>query len=163
VLHQYSIFGRAVKASNAALPSSIRFPVGEAVVRRQPSRYAGISHWATVNGDEVCVVVSAAIGSMTAPDTDAACNSEQYLESHGELLTQSSFVGGSKTPPATSEANVISGLAPNGVTAVTVNFADGSHAEVPVEDNGFVYTTGSASKRVQGVAWKTATGQARQQ
>jgi hypothetical protein len=153
-LNGYSIFSRPAQSLDAvsAIP---QLPSG-ALTRRQPSPYAGISQWASVSGDEVCVFVKdAATG-----DTDGACNSAEYLASHHELLVERAYVGGSATPPTDQQANLVAGLAPDGVTSVSVKFADGSHVSVPVEANGFVYSLGSGVKKVSGVAWTTSSGEA---
>lgn len=155
LLSRYSVFNQPAVAADA-LPTAATERLGFVSARRQPSGYTDVSHWATVRGDEVCVVVATAAG-FEAPYIDGACNDAEYLETHHELLTERAYLGNSATPPAPGAANLIAGLAPDGVTDVSLSFADGSSAEVPVVDNGFVYRP-SDGKVVAHVSWRTAAG-----
>ncbi len=162
-LGHYAIFRREAVPSDE-LPAV--GPVGsltfsEALTRKQSIEYPEYSQWASIEGDDLCVIdrFTPASSPEGAPVTNRACNSVEYLESHHELISQASFVGSSSsTPPAPGLSNVISGLAPDGVTSVTLGFTDGSQETVRVQENGFIYSLGNSPKRLAGLTW-TDSGQ----
>lgn len=95
-----------------------------------------------------------------APDTNRACNSAATLEAEHQLIVQASLVGNtSSTAPTPGLANVVAGLAPNGVSSVTIAFSDGTSVEAPVVENGFSYQIVGEPKMVSDVSWTTAAGQ----
>jgi hypothetical protein len=160
VMDHYAIFQRTASASDS-LPASI----GEEAVtaRKQQANASDLTQWATAAGETVCVVDRYAPSSSSngvRPDTNQACNSVANLEAAHQLLVQTSLVGSiSSAPPTPGLANVISGLAPNGVTGITITFSDGASQEVPVVENGFSYQIVGEPQAVSDVSWTTATGQ----
>jgi hypothetical protein len=161
VVDHYSIFQRTASTSDS-LPAGVD---EEATVtaRRQQADATDIMQWATATGETICVVdryTPASSPNGVRPDTNQSCNQVANLEAEHQLLVQSSLVGGtSSTPPKPGLANVISGLAPNGVTSVTITFSDGTSLQAPVVENGFSYQIVGEPKAVSDVSWTTATGQ----
>jgi hypothetical protein len=159
-LSHYAVFRRNTVPSDEIPPVNL-LESSTALSRALPARVSGYSQWATLEGDKLCVVArfTPAGSPNGAPDTNRACNSVQYLEDHQELITQSSLVGSSSTPPPPGLANIVSGLTPDGVSAVTLNFTDGSRQTLSVEDNGFIYSLGSSPKTLEGITWTDSSGQ----
>jgi hypothetical protein len=132
-----------------------------ALTRAQSTGYTQYGQWATLNGDELCVVNRFTPPSSPngAPDTSRACNSAEYLETHSQLLVQMSLMGGtSSTPPTPGLANLFSGVVPDGVAAVTLEFADGTQQVVPVNNNGFTFSSAPELKSLTNVTWVGASG-----
>lgn len=162
VLSHYAVFRRATNASDGLPSQRLTEIVSEnELTRRQPTPYPGYSQWATLEGEHLCVVdrFTSASSPTSEPATNRSCNEAQYLEKHQQLLVQASYAGGtSSTPPQLGLANLISGLAPNGVNNVTLVFADGAERIVPVVANGFTYSLESAKKLVN-VIWTDESGE----
>jgi len=162
-LNQYAIFDKPEAAADAIPSYSISpaLATNAAISRRQETAAAGYGQWATLEGDEVCVVNRYTPPSSPngAPDTSRSCNSAAYLASHDEILVQASLMGGSsETPPTPGLANVISGIVPNGIAAVSLTFTDGTTATVPVSENGFSVELGQSPKTLADVTWKNSVG-----
>ncbi len=140
-LSHYSVFGRAAGASDA-LPTANLIqarPVAEGTLTRRVSQSASDGEWATLDGDQLCVIVRSSNPSDGLPATNRSCASASELEAQHQLLLQLSVVGStSSTPPAPGTANLITGLAPDGVASVTLAFADGTEQSLPVRENGFM-------------------------
>lgn len=164
-LSHYAVFRRGAVASDAlpAVNLAQALAFGGALTRRAPTTYALYSQWATLEGDNLCVVTRFTPTSSPngAPDTSSACGSVTSLEDNNQLILQASLMGGtSSTPPTPGLADVISGLAPDGVAAVTLRFTDGSRQRVAVEENTFIYSLGDSAKIVASAEWTGASGAA---
>ena len=159
-LANFGIFRREAVAADALLARQASRPVpAGTLTRRLPTVYPTYAQWATLEGDRLCVVDK--YTPVSGPsDQGGACNSASYLEKEHQLLVSMSQTDDTtSTPPPPGQANVISGLAPDGVTSVTLRFADGSQQTVLVEDNGFMLNLGSSPKTLAKVTWTDASGQ----
>jgi len=161
-ISHYAVFRRAATASDYLPPVSLTdiANYGDGLTRAQSTRGSAFSQWATLEGDTLCVVdrFTPVDSPNGAPSTDRACNSAKYLETSNQLITEAALVGStSSTPPVPGLANVISGLTPDGVTAVTLAFTDGSKQTAQVEENGFICTLGVA-KTLTSVSWTDSSG-----
>ncbi len=160
VLNHYAVFSRAQSTADAVPTASTLLARPEivsstALTRHQPTSDPTYAQWAAVEGERLCVVDQ--FTPASAPNSEAgankACNGAQYLEDHHQLIVQASYTGGtSGTAPEPGVANVVSGLAPNGVSDVTLIFADGTEQSVPVIENGFLYSLSTAQK-LANVTW----------
>lgn len=136
----FHVFNRASQAVDSP-PSGSAYASG--VSRRAGTSSGALQAWAVSTGNQVCVTVYTATGAASGP---AACNTVVALNSSDQLLVDVS------TTPATSSSEVIAGLAPDGVSNVTIDFQDGTSAVVPVVDNGFTYTT-TDTKTISDFSW----------
>jgi hypothetical protein len=162
VMSHYAVFDRAAVASDplpaASLVAEPQAAERSTLTRRVSQNGASdTTEWATLNGEQLCVIVRST-PSDGLPDTNRACVAAAELEAQHQLLLQLSLVGStSSTPPEAGLANVISGLAPDGVTNVTLHFADGTGQTVPVTENGFVDRLDSP-KMLQHLTWTSPAG-----
>jgi hypothetical protein len=133
-------------------------PVAEGTLTRRVSQSASDREWATLDGEQLCVVVRSSNPSDGLPATNRSCAGASELEARHQLLLQLSVVGStSSTPPAPGTANLITGLAPDGVASVTLLFADGTEQSVPVKENGFIDRLDSP-KSLQHLTWLSPAG-----
>jgi hypothetical protein len=163
VMSHYSVFARAATNSDplpaASLVAEPQAAEESTITRRlTQSGATDTTEWATLNGEQICVIARST-PSDGLPDTNRACVAAAELEAQHQLLLQLSLVGStSSTPPEAGLANVISGLAPDGVTTVTLDFADGTEETVPVTENGFIDRL-SSPKMLQHLTWTSPAGQ----
>lgn len=111
-----------------------------------------LKEWATATGEELCAVIDGT--TLVATGAPSSCNSAARLRDSHELLVfgaSASAAGSTHTSP-----EVIAGLAPNGVTSVTIGLANGTSQTVPVVDNGFHLMNPGA--KPQRFTWKSASG-----
>jgi hypothetical protein len=142
VIANFSILGREELAGDA-LPTAAG--VDATLQRKITTNSPTFEQWASLNGEEVCVIVS---GSAVGEAAPSACNSSSAIAEGRELLTVES---GSER----GVSSVIAGLAPDGVKAVEVTFTDGTAATAPVAANGFHLL--SKGKRLRHLTWSTPT------
>jgi hypothetical protein len=145
-LWRIRVFGRAARPSDA-LPARPAYTAGSGaiaaggIIRRIGPAGGAVTEWGSAKGDELCITVGASAG--VASGGPAACNQLAILSQPKELLVMAAGSGGgaskSGDPPPPSQ--VVAGLAPNGVSSVTINFTNGTSAVVPVANNGFVLNT----------------------
>ena len=151
LLSEYSVLS-APAAPTDALPTNAGVSAADA--RSVSTGDPTFKEWATATGDELCAVVGGA--TLVATGAPSTCNSAARLRGSHELLVfgaGASAAGGTSTSPG---PEVIAGLAPNGVTSVTIELANGTSQTVPVVDNGFHLMNPGA--RPQGFTWKSASG-----
>jgi hypothetical protein len=115
---------------------------------------------ATTSSGQLCVVVGASGGS--------GCVAESALASGTQLLIVGESVGATPSEPLTqaqiqaeNEAGppppqVIAGVAPNGVSTVSVTYSNGTSTTAPVKDNGFEISPGGRSPVA--FSWTDAAG-----
>lgn len=159
-LSHYSVFSRAAGASDALPATSLlqARPAAEGSLTRRVSQSASDGEWATLDGEQLCVIVRSSNPSDGLPATNRSCAGASELEAHHQLLLQLSVVGStSSMPPAPGTANLITGLAPDGVASVTMVFADGTEQSVPVRENGFIDHLDSP-KTLQHLTWISPAG-----
>lgn len=137
----FGVFNRPTRAADS-LPAGSAYAGGAS--RRIGSSSGPLQAWAITSGNQVCVTVYASSGPATGGP--AACNTVATLNTSDQLLVDVS------TTPATSSSEVIAGLAPDGVSNVTIDFQDGMSAAVPVVNNGFTYTT-TDTKPISDFSW----------
>lgn len=139
-----TVFGvfSSPSGTGAALPTSSAYSGG--VSRQVGSISAPFQAWAVSEGDEVCVTMDGQ--GPASSGGPAACNTVAELSQPDQLLVD---VSGA---PSTSSSQVVAGLAPNGVSTVTIRFQDGTSTNVPVTNNGFTYTANS-SNPISGFSW----------
>jgi hypothetical protein len=108
--------------------------------------------WIALEGDsQICVIVALA-GTLPS-----ACDSPASLAQSNQLLITSAGAG--YDPPSAGNTGarppdqVLAGIAPDGVAAVTIEFSDGSSRTVAVHDNGFETALGSPNP--VGFRWST--------
>lgn len=136
---EFGVFGHPAAMADA-LPTSSAY-AGHAA-RRIARSEGTAAAWALIDGTQVCVTIS---GTGAAASGPAACTSEATLSKPGQLLVLgpgSLPVSGPPTPAVGPRVpQLLVGLAPNGVSTVTVDSVDGNTATVPVVDNGFEIST----------------------
>ena len=160
VLSHYSVFSRAAGASDALPAASLirARPAAEGTLTRRVSQSASDGEWATLDGEQLCVIARSSNPSDGLPVTNRSCAGAGELEAQHQLLLQLSVVGStSSTPPAPGTANLITGLAPDGVASVTLVSADGTEQSVPVRENGFMDHLDSP-KNFQHLTWMSPAG-----
>lgn len=153
-LARYGVLRRPAASSDAA---SANLPPAE-VSRRQATGDSGLDQRASLDGSNLCVVVS---GSATGgKGTYRACNNGGSLEASHQILATGAYSRppGNATPPTPGAVSLVAGLAPDGVGAVTVTFTDGSSGRALVVDNGFHLMTGGKLKVVKSLSWTDAAG-----
>jgi hypothetical protein len=160
----YSIFSRAAVAGDTP-PTDLN--EGAYTSREQQTGGdTSLRQWITAEDETLCVQISTQeAGSDAEP---RACNTLANLQSSQELLVLG-VGGGPATPPSlngeggesvTKAAShlpptLLAGLAPDGVSQVSVTFAGGRVQTVKTEDDGFhLYTDNSTPTNL---AW-TADG-----
>lgn len=157
-LEHYQVLRRAATPSDAATAD---LPPGAQVLRRQATGNSRLSQWISLGGGKVCVTVQGAATGATGQGTYRACNSESRLEASNQLVATSSYSSPPGSPaPTPGVSSLVAGLAPDGVSAVTVTFDDGSTRTAPVVDNGFHLTISGAPKSVKSFSWVDASGNA---
>lgn len=161
VLSHYAVFRRPSSSSDALPPGMQKGgPSPAALSRRQPTPYASTSQWATLEGELLCVVASHTF--PTSPggvgNGASACITAEHLNNQ-LLVLVSKFSPPSTSQEASTTVTLISGLAPDGVTSVTLSFNDGSQQTVPVQENGFTYDLGESTKVLTSVTWTNPSGQ----
>jgi hypothetical protein len=142
---QFAVFGQAATAGDA-LPTQSAYSAG--VPRRIGPSSSSVAVWGVVTAGQICVTVNATTGP--AAGGPAACNTPAELAEPNQLLATIASSSG-------SGSQVIAGIAPNGVSGVTINFSDGSSVIAPVKRNGFLYIA-PASVTFSGFAWTNAGG-----
>lgn len=152
----YSLFQRPTTSADT-LPA-------DSVLPRSGARqiYTGdnaIHQWATVNGDQLCVEVRGLPTNYRAGPT--ACNSLSTLARADQLLVLGvSVADGPKRLPETPQPppppTALAGVVPDGISAVTVTYADGSQDAAGVSNNGFHVST--HGRMPSSFAWQTADG-----
>jgi hypothetical protein len=148
VVKQFAIFNRASVASDALPAEAGPSPAAASVVRRVATGTSSLSQWATLSGNQACVVIDGtAPGAHGAP---AACGTLEPAHEESELLT---IVAGESGPDAPT---VLAGLIEDGVTDVTITLANGTTHTVPVVENGFHLLTGGSEPTAY--SWTSASG-----
>lgn len=159
----YSILSRAALASDTP-PTDLN--EGAYTSREQQTGDPSLRQWITAEGETLCVQINAQeAGSDAEP---RACNTVANLQSSQELLVLE--VGGAlPTPPSLDgeggesvnksashlPPSLLAGLAPDGVSEVSVTFADGHVQTIKTADNGFhLYTDNNTPTKL---TW-TASG-----
>lgn len=140
----FGVFNRTADATDS-LPAGSAYVGG--VSRRIGNSSGPLEAWAVSSGDQVCVTVHASSGP--ASGGPAACNTVAELRKPDQLLVDVS------TTPASSSLEVVAGVAPQGVSTVTIDFQDGTSATVPVVDDGFTYTT-TDSETISSFSWSAS-------
>jgi hypothetical protein len=127
-----------------------------------------VPEWiATTSSGQLCEITSdQPFGSSALP---SACVSAAVLAADGELLVGGAAAYPNGLPGATPQAGdgkaalegnsppeIVAGAAPDGISTVTVHFADGSTETATVHDNGFEVTTHGSIP--SGFTWTTAGG-----
>lgn len=159
----YSIFDRAAVATDTPTTD---LNEGAYVSRQIATGDPLLRQWITVSGDTLCVQIETEEGGEAVGPR--ACNAAVNLEGN-ELLVlglggapavvpsltgQSSESIGEATRPG--PPRLLVGLAPDGVSQVSIAFAGGHLQTVNTGDNGFhVYIGGSAPTAL---TWTTADG-----
>lgn len=148
VAKQFGVFARPSSASDV-LPADVGpTPATATVVRSIATGTPSLSEWATLAGNRTCVVINGtAPGAVGAP---AACAELEPPHEEGELLSIVAGETGYKKP------TILAGIAPDGVTSVTVTLADGTTHAVPVVENGFHLATGGSEPTVY--EWTSGAG-----
>lgn len=121
----FKVFDKPARAADS-LPKGSAYADG--VSRRIGNEARTFSAWAVVTADQVCVTVNASSGA--ASGGPAACNTTAELSKPDQLLTL-------QAQSSDSTYQAIAGIAPQGVSSVTIYFSDGSSTLVPVVNNGF--------------------------
>jgi hypothetical protein len=152
VLGQFAIFTSSSSAVDKLPSEAGPTPAAASVVRSIATNSSAISQWATLNGKEACVVIDGTDGAQGAP---SSCADLEAPADESELLT---IAASSSDVPNTraGAATIVAGLAPNGVSAVTINLANGTAHTAPVVDNGFHLLTGGSEPT--GYVWTTGAG-----
>ncbi len=159
-LSHYAVFSRSAGASDALPAASLlqARPTAEGTLTRRVSQSGSDGEWATLDGEQLCVIVRSSNPSDGPPATNRSCAGASELEAQHQLLLQLSVVGSTSIrPPAPGTANLITGLAPDGVAFVTLVFADGTEQSVPVRENGFMDHLDSP-KSFQRLTWISPAG-----
>jgi hypothetical protein len=133
VISHVSAFRRAA-ASGDAIPAS-EATISGTVRRIGASTGPGV--WASVNTAELCVQIAGGANACIAPE---------------EFASRPLIVGASSHGSGTEE---VAGVAPDGITSVTVDYQDGTSESTPVTDNGFYIV---AKHAVKNFAWTTTDG-----
>jgi len=150
VVAQFSVFGRAA-ASGDTLPKDAG--VIAQVIRAVPTHDPTLQQWLTLNGNEACVVIEGQGGAEGAP---SACADMEQPHSADELLMLGASSGAAGSGAAKGAPSVLAGIAPNGVSAVTVTYVNGDAVSLAVADNAFhTFTHGRAPDTL---TWTTASG-----
>jgi hypothetical protein len=142
VLAKFGIFERSSSAADIlpadAGPEAAAAPLSRGI----DAGTGGLSQWATLNGKQACVVIDgSAPGAQGGP---SACSNLEAASDASELLT---IAASSSEKPNTraGEAQIVAGLAPNGVNTVNITLANGAKHTVPVVQNGFHLLTGGSN------------------
>jgi hypothetical protein len=151
LLSEYSVLGGPA-ASSDALPRNAGVSAADA--RAVSTGESTLKEWATATGDELCAVVGGS--TLLAEGAPSTCNSAAHLRDNHELLVLGAGASNAAEAGTATEPEVIAGLAPNGVTSVTIELANGTSQTVPVVDNGFHLMNPGA--RPQRFSWKSASG-----
>jgi len=150
VVSRFSVFARPV-APGDALPKHAG--VVAPITRGVPTNDASLQQWLTLNGNEACVVIEGKDGAEGAP---SACADMEQPGSADELLMLGASSGAAGSGAARGAPSVLAGIAPNGVSAVTVTYVDGDAVSLAVADNAFhTFTRGRAPAIL---TWTTAGG-----
>lgn len=153
VLSQFAIFGRSPSTSDA-LPADAGPEAAAASLTKSIATGTGtLSQWATLDGKQACVVINGQDpGAQGAP---SACANLEAPKDESELLTIAASE--SNTPNTRAgEAQIVAGLAPDGIDAVTITLATGAKHTVPVLQNGFHLLTGGSNP--VSYEWTAASG-----
>jgi hypothetical protein len=118
------------------------------------------SQWIAVAADgRLCVILSdRPFGSSALP---SACLAASTIANGSQLLIAGAYAGNRPTSPGSAPSAPASGpflfggVAPDGITAVHVLFADGDQTTVPVTSNGFQFSTTSLPTQY---TWTTPDG-----
>lgn len=141
----FAVFGAPAQALDA-LPTGSAYSGG--IAMRIAGTAQSFSAWGVLDGSQMCVTVDASSGPGAGGP--AACNSVAELTQPGQLLVLGAGTGDNQV------AQILVGLVPNGVSAVTVSYKNGTKAVVPVNNNGFAVATGGLMP--DHYSWATATG-----
>lgn len=101
---------------------------------------SAVKQWVAANGQELCVIAADAAvnGGISTPSYACApiagkVETELLIMGSGGSSGESPFSKTASAPTST----LITGIAPNGVTSVTITYANGHSESVPVAENGF--------------------------
>lgn len=135
-LSQFGVFSHAAGPADVP-PSQAGYAGG--ISRRIASTTGSVDAWAVLTGDQLCITVNASSGP--AQGGGAACASAQALAAVGQrqFMVLGAGAGPSGSPPQADQ--LVVGLVPDGVSAVTVAFTDGSSTTASVINNGFELNT----------------------
>jgi hypothetical protein len=152
VVSRFGIFARPPAAGTLPVdagPQAAAAPLARAIATGDPE----IAQWATLNGKQACVVVDgSAPGAEGGP---TACGDIEAATNASELLT----IAASATDEPNQrpgQAQIIAGLAPDGVDTVTITLANATEHTVAVVDNGFHLITGGNDP--VSLEWTDASG-----
>jgi hypothetical protein len=138
VVSRFGIFARPPAAGTLpadAGPQAAAAPVARAIATGSPE----IAQWATLSGKQACVVVDgSAPGAEGGP---TACGDIEAATNASELLTIAASAT-NEPNQRPGQAQIIAGLAPDGVNTVTITLANATEHTVAVVDNGFHLLTG---------------------
>jgi hypothetical protein len=142
VLAKFGIFDRSSSAVDTlpadAGPEAAAAPLSRGIA----TRTGGLSQWATLNGKQACVVIDGS--APAAQGGPSACANLEAASDASELLTIAASAS-EKPNTRAGEAQIVAGLAPNGVDAVNITLANGAEHTVPVVENGFHLLTGGSN------------------
>jgi hypothetical protein len=153
VLSQFSVFDGASSAADALPADAGPEPAAAPLTRSIATGSADLSQWATLNGNQGCVVIEGT--APGAQGTPASCTDLESATAANELLT---IAAASSTQPYARKLpeTIVAGLAPNGVNSVSITLANGASHTVPVVDNGFHLLTGGSDPVAY--EWASADG-----
>lgn len=146
----YAVFGTPASAADAMPAGLAAEQTPGAEVRSVPTTRPGLLAWAVAGSGRLCVAESDAGGGSEACAAAATVTGDP-----GALLYTATAEGTASTDA--DQVDLVVGLAPDGVDAVTFRFGDGTGAQVPVADNGFELAT-SRLVTISSLSWEDATG-----
>jgi hypothetical protein len=157
----YGVFATAPTAADVIpatnpLSAAVARDVPGAEVRAMPTTIPGLSTWAVAGAGEICVAADNGSGPEMACDAAARLTTDP-----NELIVSATNAatgaGSINTSTAVGAADLIVGLAPDGVTAVTTHYENGATATVPVVNNGFQLAANSTTT-ITSYSWTDQAG-----
>lgn len=146
----YSVFS-APTGDAEAMPAGLAAEQPpDAELRAQPTTTTGVLAWAVAGDGQICVAESDAGGGSEA------CASAATVTANTNSLLYTATAEGTPSND-TGAVDLVAGLAPDGVSDVTLHFGNGTSAQVPVVDNGFQLKT-ATPVTIASLSWEDSAG-----
>jgi hypothetical protein len=146
----YAVFSAPAGSSETMPANLLAQQTAGAEIRQQPTTVPGMLAWAVAGDGQLCIAESTSGGAGSQ-----ACAPAATLTATGDLLYTATAQGTASTD--SDQVDLLAGLAPDGVSSVTVSFADAPTVQVPVSDNGFQLQTAQLVT-ITSLSWEDAHG-----
>lgn len=153
LLTHFSVLSTSAESSADQLsPVGVVASPTHKIVTDDPS----LQQWMAARGDDACVLESDSDVSGDGTSPAYTCASLTSGKVEDELVAMGSGALPHSPGSRPSGPLVLVGLAPNGVTSVSITYTDGTSDIAPVVDNGFHAL--SDGRRPAAFAWTTVDG-----